>query len=477
MQTPEPSRQLSDRLRGIFASLLPAILLIAATLFVLIRLDRPLVRGDGVPYLAWTDSLVLDRDVELANQEEKFRHVSNYAVIYLPATNRYSNAFAFGVGILQAPFYLLGDQCMQQDRLRANPAYFIAMQGVERPYSLGLMLGANVYALLTVLIGWRLARRLADSWTAALLAFAFLIGTPLLYYSTTFPLNSHNPGAFMMSVFVALLVAIDRPFQDEPTESPRHIGWWVGLGVCGGLMVLVRWQLGLVAGLAGLLLIRRRAHWWPYAPAAALAGLLSLLPLLLVWNDHFGAPLVVPYEELHHVSFRRSPLEMWDEVTARLLAHSPLVILSVFGLLYLYRLNRAWAFFAAAALLSQVMASAGVTYALGSEAYGARRLTELYPFYVLLAAALAGRLVRPGAGRSASWFRGLSVRLLVVLLMGYMLLYIRAFYVYTWTEGNEFAASPREMLVHYYAHPDAEGFWEILEDTHLGPDAWDKPGP
>lgn len=59
------------------------------------------------------------------------------------------------------------------------------MQGVAQSYSLWLMIGANVMALGAVLLAWRVGRQLTENGTAALIAFAFLIGTPLIYYSTT----------------------------------------------------------------------------------------------------------------------------------------------------------------------------------------------------------------------------------------------------------------------------------------------------
>lgn len=60
--------------------------LLAIVLIVLgscILLDRPLVRGDGLAYFMWLDSLACDADLDLANQATKFAHVNTYhAFVY-----------------------------------------------------------------------------------------------------------------------------------------------------------------------------------------------------------------------------------------------------------------------------------------------------------------------------------------------------------------------------------------------------------
>ncbi|NJL95658.1 MAG: hypothetical protein HC915_18970 [Anaerolineae bacterium] len=140
----------------------PGVLVILMTA-TLLRFDRPLIRGDGVAYLAWADSLLLDGDVDMANQVEKLRYVNDESKVYWDESQgKYVNVFPFGVAIMQAPFYGLGHLVAQQGWLDPNHAYFIQHQGVPLPYSLLVMLGANLYAIGAALLAitWR-----AAAWT------------------------------------------------------------------------------------------------------------------------------------------------------------------------------------------------------------------------------------------------------------------------------------------------------------------------
>jgi len=83
--------------------------LLLLCLGTLILLDRPLIRGDGVAYLAWVDSIALDHDVDLANQYQRLAGVNSYQISWNEARQSYTNIFPFGVAFFQYPFYRLGN--------------------------------------------------------------------------------------------------------------------------------------------------------------------------------------------------------------------------------------------------------------------------------------------------------------------------------------------------------------------------------
>src|SRR5262245_41022673 len=150
----------------------PRNVLMLLMLVTLIRFDRPLIRGDGVAYLAWADTLLIDHDIDLTNQVEKLRYVNDESkVMYDESQQKWVNVFPFGVAIIQAPFYLTGHFFVQQGWLNLNPDYFHQQQGVELPYSLWVMFGANLMALAAAVFAWKLARHYCDAMTAAVVAF------------------------------------------------------------------------------------------------------------------------------------------------------------------------------------------------------------------------------------------------------------------------------------------------------------------
>ena len=188
---------------------LPLVVLLVVSAIILIRLDRPLIRGDGTAYLAWVDTFVRDRDIDLANQFERLRPVNTYQVTWDDERQRYVDIFPFGVGFVQAPFYAVGGVLAEVGWPDANPDYFLQMQGVRQAYSLALMGGANLMALAAIGLAWWMARRLTVSWIAALVAVGVFAGTRC---STTAPSRAQfaQPGRVSDNLFRRAAGGADR---------------------------------------------------------------------------------------------------------------------------------------------------------------------------------------------------------------------------------------------------------------------------
>ncbi|MBI5929016.1 MAG: hypothetical protein HY862_06890 [Chloroflexi bacterium] len=465
-------------LRLLQSGLLIWVALSITSVYALIVYDRPLIRGDGVAYLAWVDTLTLDGDIDLANQAEKFQSTNTYQIVWYADTGKYVTVFPFGAAFLQAPFYKLGDIFYHQGWWNQNPEYFRQMQGVAQSYSLWLMIGANSMALGAVLLAWRVGRQLTGNGMAAFVAFVFLIGTPLIYYSTTTPLNSHNPGAFMCACFIYLLsratggiIPDQNPAQ---TSSNRFRAWlWVGLGISAGLMILSRWQLLLIALPAwGLLAYQRQ---WKGAILAGVVTAISLLPLPIFWDYLFNQPLTVPYDTVEKQSFFSPPIHAWDVLQMTIL-HSPVILLSVFGLFFLWRINRAWAYFCGVAIGLQILINGAALDWNAGDSFGMRRMTELYPIFVVAACALLGNKHALSPFKPTH-FRWIVTRVVLITFIPLALLYIHAFYVYTWSDQGRFADTPQRMIQFYLDHPYRAEFEEAASKAHIGPDSWAKPGP
>lgn len=453
------------------ANLLPLLLLTAATVVTLLLIDRPLVRGDGVAYLAWIDTLVLDRDVDFGNQLEKLGPVNTYQIAWDDAQQKLVNIFPFGIALVQAPFYAAGHAFAQRGWWDVNTAYFAQMQGVSSAYSVWLMIGANTATLATVLLGWWMARQFIGRYSAALLAWGIYMGSPLLYYATISPVNSHNPGALAMTAFIALLLYNDGTLR---RGGPQPVaGWqWALLGAAGGVTVLIRWQLLLVVAFGFALLLWRRQ--WRGALIAGATALIAVLPLPLVWQTMYGAPFVVPFEAAGGGSFFSRPVNAWL-VLRELFRHSPILLFGAVGIVFLWRRSKAWAVLVAGSIIAQALVNGATLDWWGGETYGMRRMSELYPLYLMAAAALFA-YVPQRAQRQQTW-RTLT-RGAFALVLVYTAFYFLAFVDFTWTnQMGVFIESPELMLRHFWAKPNR---WEVLAAvirSHIGPWAWSMPGP
>lgn len=432
------------------------LLICFATMLIL---DRPLIRGDGVAYLAWVDTFVLDGDIDFGNQLERLQPVNTYQIQWNERTGKLVNIFPFGVAIFQAPFHALGHLFAVNGWWDANPDYFHQMQGLWRPYSLWLMIGANVMGLVTLGFVWKMCQATlrygrihTTPPTASLLTIALFLGTPLIYYTTVSPLNSHNAGALALTVFIYLLIS----------HQPPTTRYWLLLGLAAGLTILSRWQLALVVIPAWPILLWSQRWRGPIIAAIVAGGI--LLPLPLIWQAHFGQPFVIPYEEVSQGNTFLSIPQNTIGVFVQTIYHSPIILLSLLGLPFLWRQDRQWAIYALVVIGLQLWLNGGVLDWWAGETYGMRRMSELLPFYTLLLAILTYHAPR--------------TKLLVVLSLLLSITYIIIFINYTWTNTDGvFINDPAIMLRHFINQPHRwQITWEVWR-THLGPLAWAMPGP
>ena len=456
----------------------PLTALLVVSLLTLIRFDRPLIRGDGVAYLAWVDTFVRDRDIDLNNQFERFRPVNTYQITWNDITQRWVIVFPFGAAFLSAPFYAVGDFFARNGWLDANPEYFAQMQGVGLPYSLWIMVGTNGLTLVTLALAWLIGRRFASGWIAAGAVYLLFMGTPLLFYSAIEPMNSHSPGAFAATVFAFFLLRCTTSLrgayraEQQDDYAPRTLDWIV-LGVSAGVTILVRWQLAAVVIPAwGLLLYERR---WRGFLVSGVAAAITLLPLPLIWQEMYGAPFVIPYNEAFGESFLKPGNEAL-KVIQQTLTSSPALLLIFPGLFLLGRRAPLWAVLVGVMIFGQwVINGAALDWNAGY-AFGTRRMTELFPVYVLLGCVTFGWV--EGALRER---RVLRVILPVMLVgaTGYSFLYLLAFLSYVWTsvEGWLGDTSPFSVIPYFINQGNRFEVVSTIFTTHLGPGAWTKPGP
>ncbi len=457
-------------------SRLTLIALMIALILVLILLDRPLIRGDSLAYLVWTDTLAGDFDINFNNQHDRFHTVNTYQIQWNVDTERWVNIFPFGIAYLQAPFYWTGKVFAEANLLDANPDYFQSMQGVPQAISVWMMIGANLMAIGACVLAYRIGRRLCDSGLSALIAFAVFIGTPLVYYSTISPVNSHNAGAFTIAVFLYLLVRCTGALSDNPI-GVKHPAWWIVLGIFGGLSILVRWQLAVAIMPAWVLLAYHR-QWRGLAFATVSAGL-TLLPLLLIWQAMFGVPILVPFDAVSEGGFMQTGDNYALNVLEMLMSHSPIVLVSLIGLMFLWRKDRAWSLTLGAMIALQLIVNGAALDWNAGETYGMRRMSELYAVYVLLTCVTVAHLnewLRSNHPKFVRWGRIAIIAGFGAIIV-YSVAYIGVFIVYSWHHPAwQFDNTPGAMFSYFSNLPHRwQVLWEVYQ-SHVGILAWNLPG-
>ncbi|MBO9308512.1 MAG: hypothetical protein J7551_01875 [Chloroflexi bacterium] len=325
-------------------------------------------------------------------------------------------------------------------------------------------------ALETISAMYWIGRRWLDEWLAALVSFSVFVGTPLLYHSTVDILNSHSGASFTMAIFMWLLVVQLDAFREGSSSHKPKAWMWALMGVMAGLTVLTRWQLAVSVAAAWLILAHKRQ--WQGFWLSGVTAAITLLPLPLIWNQMFGAPFVIPFNELEGRQFWQAE-NRFLLVLSILLQHSPIVCLFFVGLLLLYRHDKAWAALLFVMFASQLIVNGAALDWHAGDSYGMRRMSELIVIYGLGAVIFTSWIQRKlkRAGR-------LAVITLYVIFICYTSVYFGSFLVWMWTNPEGFfIVEPWRMIQYWLEHPQGMQVIREVIALHVGPWAWHMPGP
>jgi hypothetical protein len=460
-----PSRTTRSRRRALLAT--TSLVIVAVLLVSFLALDRPLIRSDGLAYFMWLHSLAHDHDLDLANQATHFADLNSYQVFLNETTGEYASVFPYGSAFLYLPSYWLASVANRLAQFHVNDAYFIRHQGAVFPYSFFPMLATNLFALLSVVLAFFAAMKLSSTGAALLSSLALFLATPLLYYATIEPYMSHVPGTLLMALLLYILVGYR-----------RHTAAWFFLGFLLGAALLVRWQLALYAVPIGLLGLARQS--WRKLLLFIAGFLLLAWHLPFSWLRMYGNPWVVPAAVQGQQPFLAGPLYIKEVLLSPergLLLWSPLVLLAVAGLFILGRRERDLAVVLGLMVLLQVLMNASLYDWGGGWAFGMRRMTELYPVWVIGLATLVHtafslekhhRLSRVGR-----W--GTLSLVLVGVVFGLVLLLSHLNYVNTNLAHPEGGPLWEEIRYHFI-ESNLRITAQVIKE-HYGVWAWNKPGP
>ena len=442
-------------------------LIVTVLLAAFLALDRPLIRSDGLAYFMWLHSLAHDHDLDLANQAAKFADLNSYQVFLNEETGEYASVFPYGSAFLYLPSYWLAAAANRLPQFHINDEYFLRHQGVVFPYSLFPMLATNLYALLAVILAFFTASKLSSRGASLLSSLALFLATPLLYYATIEPFMSHVPGTLL----IALLIYILAGYRD-------HTAAWFFMGFLSGVALLVRWQLALYCLPIGLLALANRQ--WQKLALLALGFLLLAWHLPFSWLRMYGNPWVVPAAIQGQQAFLAGPVYIKEVLVSPqrgLLLWSPLVALALIGLGFLFKQRRDLSVVLTLMFMLQVLMNASLHDWGGGWAFGMRRMTELYPVWVIGLATLVQATYN--LGRRGAWSRAARWGTLFLVLLGVAL-------------GLLLLASHLNYVNTNLAHPEGSAVWEEVRyqfvesdfritaqviREHYGIWAWAMPGP
>jgi hypothetical protein len=334
--------------------------------------------SDGRSYFVQVRSLVMDRDLDLANDEAVFG-------------SRAARQYAFGAPVLWSPFFVAGHVWLHGVNLLGGR---YTTDGYTYPYQRAIGLATLFYGFLGLLLAYRVLRTYFASGISALATIAVCATSFLIWYLIAENSMVHGVTMFSTTLFLFLW----HRYRHGPTRAQ-----WAWLGAAAGLMATVRWQDGILAVLPLMDLVwttwRRRAGE-PPAPrlqAAArdlvifgLAALVAFSPQMASWKASYGSWIYLPARE-HGFDPGWIPPFLADVLFSAnhgLLAWTPVLALSLAGLVLFGRDHARVALVLAGGFLGQVWVNGAVEIWWGGVGFGARRFANSVLVFAIGLAAL-----------------------------------------------------------------------------------------
>ncbi len=239
---------------------------------------------DGVFYYAYARSIVMDGDLQLANDIElayqvtSDRFARNAFHTVKTQTGFVDSPFAIGTAIIWVPWLLLA-------RLFTNA------DGYE-PFVLSVQAALPAFAgLCAYFFSFQIARQIISRKSALISVATLMCATPLIYYQFIEPFYSHTMSALLTTICVGYWW---RKQEDSPTFN-------IGLGMLIGCAALVRWQNGMYLLLIGIPAAIETVKNFRTLPNAARKVLLAVGGFLAVmtiqftmWRIFYGSWITVP---------------------------------------------------------------------------------------------------------------------------------------------------------------------------------------
>jgi hypothetical protein len=385
-------------------------------LLVLFHVSYMRASSDGRSYFIQARSLVIDRDVDLANEIALFNTPGNAAI------------FPVGSALLWLPFFMLGHIWLGVLNLFGADH---ARDGLSNPYQMAVGLGTLVYGVIALVLIYRIARDYFSKNLAAAATIAVASGSFVVWYLAIDSSFSHGNSLFTVTLFL---------FIWYRTRDARSIRQWALLGLVGGLMMTVRWQNAIFLLLPAADAIRyyggglrptQQSDWRGGARrhSAFLAALLvGFLPQLIYWKAAFGGWFGLPGEMSTAQSWGESlAIDVLFSSNHGLLAWHPIIFVSLLGVPLFLKRDFYFGALLTAAFALQVYANGAVAMWWGGSAFGGRRFMSCALLFTLGLASLIRFLQkRPNV----------AVAVLLVTLIGGNVFFMIDFYAGAVMSGN-----------------------------------------
>lgn len=267
------------------------ILLILMVAMAWVVVTRPSIHGnDGVQNYVYLRSLMFDGNLDFSNEYEYF--ISRQAEWFDhkqiprdPVTDLPINLYGVGNSLLWAPWvFLFHGGGWVANQLGAD----LTLDGFSTLYARAVGFGSAFYASVGLLLLFRTLAAMRGTAAAAWAVMLVWLTSPLFFYMYLHPSMSHANSFFLSALLLSLYLRWVPGEAEGDTSPDRQSLWkWTAMGAVGGLMVLTRYQDGIL--LLGLLV--GELWLWSRADGSKLRWIARRAGRYAVWLVAFGLVL------------------------------------------------------------------------------------------------------------------------------------------------------------------------------------------
>ena len=257
--------------------------------------------ADRVYYYAYAHSIVIDHDLDFAN-EFAARPPSSGAIF---RNGRPLNKYPIGAALLSLPaFAVMHGVASGLRRMGLD----FATDGYSAPYAMAFALSQMAFALVGMWLLYLTLLRYFAASTASLSVVAAWFGTNALHYTAVDTMMSHAAALFSTAWCGYEAVTL--------SDVPQRPSKWFRLGVSCAFVCLVRYQnvvflavpFAAVFGVLSSGYLRRATSSILSMAYATLGFLLACTPQLVTWKLMFGSWIANSYEREFAFSWRHPHL-------------------------------------------------------------------------------------------------------------------------------------------------------------------------
>lgn len=333
-----------------------------------------IVAGDGLFYYEYVPSMILDFDLDFSNQRAAVHQLGipyTWQSAYLQSTPTGLPGTPFPVGwaLLTAPFFVLAHGL---SLALAAAGFAVRLDGYGFIDQFGTNLGAVILGLAGIYLCFRTLREYFDDLTGGVAVASFVVCSNLPYYVVVHASMSHSVAFFCTAwstwCFVRLL---------------NGHGSMTGFGVASGLTLLTRPQLLPVIGLLYLGLLWQRPRAFGALFAAGLVALAIVSLQFIAWKIIHGGFFVMAHGNDFLQPFAPHLAGVLFSLKHGFISWTPFMAVALVGLvvgaLSEPQPLRLLYVVAILAFAAEVYVNAIALDWWGGNAFGYRRLIEVYP--------------------------------------------------------------------------------------------------